>query len=82
MKTATVRDLRNNYKSVLSWVEGGEEVKISRRGKVIARLVPEKPKPQKVDWSQSAAFKLDRSKMKMLTAEDSAAIIAESRGSY
>ena len=82
MKTATVRELRNEYKRVLGWAEAGEEVAISRRGKVIARLVPEKPKMGKVDWTQSAAFKMDRSKMRMLTAEQSAAIIAESRGSY
>ena len=55
MKTATVRELRNQYRSVLGWVEAGEEVAISKRGKVIARLVPEKPKSKQVDWAQSAA---------------------------
>jgi prevent-host-death family protein len=84
MKTATVRELRNNYRHVLEWVEAGEEVTISRRGKVIARLVPEKPKSRKVDWTKSAAFALHEKwkHMRKLTAEESAQIIADSRGSY
>ena len=82
MKTATVRELRNQYRSVLGWVEAGEEVTISKRGKIIARLVPEKPKPTKVDWTQSAAFKRDRTGMRMLTAEESLALIHESSGKY
>jgi len=82
MKTATVRELRNQYRSVLSWVEAGEEVMISKRGKIIARLVPEKPKPTKVDWTQSAAVKRDRTGMRMLTAEESQALIHDSSGNY
>jgi len=50
MKTATLRELRTRYASVMKWIEAGEEVKISKDGKVIARLVPEKPKARrKVD---------------------------------
>ncbi len=82
MKTASVRELRNQYLSVLRWVEAGEEVRISRRGVVIARLVPEQPARRRVDWSKSAAAKLDRRKMPRLTARQSASILAESRGSY
>jgi len=82
MKTATVRELRNQYRSVLSWVEAGEEVMISKRGKIIARLVPEKPKPTKVDWTQSAALKRDRTGMTMLTAEQAKSLLDYSRGNY
>lgn len=42
MKTATVRDLRNNFAVISSWLENGEEVAITRRGKKLARLVPER----------------------------------------
>jgi len=50
MKTATLRELRTRYSTVMKWIEEGEKVKISRHGKVIARLVPEKPKARrKVD---------------------------------
>jgi prevent-host-death family protein len=80
MKTATVRQLRNQYTEVLGWVEAGEEVRISRRGKVIARLVPEKPKSKRVDWSKSAALTMDRSDWPVLSAKQIASIIAYGRG--
>ncbi|MCE0499172.1 MAG: type II toxin-antitoxin system prevent-host-death family antitoxin [Methylacidiphilales bacterium] len=82
MKTATVRELRNQYRSVLEWVEAGEEVTISRRGKVIARLVPEKLKPRQVDWTQSAALRLERKTLPVLTAWQSKSLLADSRGSF
>ncbi|MGA2555286.1 MAG: type II toxin-antitoxin system prevent-host-death family antitoxin [Verrucomicrobiota bacterium] len=40
MKTATVRQLRHDFGSVLNWVEEGEAVRISKRGKTIALLSP------------------------------------------
>ncbi len=40
MKTATVRQLRHDFGSVLTWVEAGEAVGISKRGKIIALLSP------------------------------------------
>jgi antitoxin (DNA-binding transcriptional repressor) of toxin-antitoxin stability system len=44
MKTATIRDLRNQFARVSKWLEKGETVQIYRRGKPFARVVPE-PKP-------------------------------------
>ena len=56
MKTATVRELHNHYTSVMKWIDAGEVVRISKNGKIIARLVPEKPKARrKVECSVSAA---------------------------
>lgn len=43
MKTATVRELRHDFGTVLSWVEEGEAVQISKRGKVVALLSPPPP---------------------------------------
>jgi antitoxin (DNA-binding transcriptional repressor) of toxin-antitoxin stability system len=40
MKTATVRDLRNNFARVSRWLRAGEEVTITRRGEVMGKLVP------------------------------------------
>ncbi len=40
MKTATVADLRNNFRRVSSWIENGELVEIVKRGRIFARLVP------------------------------------------
>ena len=58
MKTASVRELRNHYNTLLGWVAEGEEVVITKRGKSVARLVPEVDGGDvKVDWSQSAAMR-------------------------
>lgn len=40
MKTATVRELRNDFPRIEAWVHEGESINISKRGKVIAMLVP------------------------------------------
>ncbi|MDB6108373.1 MAG: Antitoxin [Pedosphaera sp.] len=40
MKTATLRQLRHDFGSVLAWVEEGEAVGISKRGRLIAMLSP------------------------------------------
>jgi antitoxin (DNA-binding transcriptional repressor) of toxin-antitoxin stability system len=40
MKTATVRDLRNNFARLSKWLEQGETIEIIKRGKPMASLVP------------------------------------------
>ncbi len=40
MRTATVRELRNDFPRIEAWVHEGESINISKRGKVIAVLVP------------------------------------------
>ena len=40
MKTATVRDLRNNFARLSAWIGEGESVEITKGGKAFARLVP------------------------------------------
>ena len=44
MRKATIRQMQHNLSEVLSWVEGGEEVEVLRRNKVVARLVPAAPR--------------------------------------
>ena len=80
MKTATMRQLRNESRAVLAWVEAGEEVTISKRGKIIARIVPPKPKPKKVDWTKSAALTMDRSDWPKLSAKQTKALWDDLRG--
>jgi antitoxin (DNA-binding transcriptional repressor) of toxin-antitoxin stability system len=53
-KTATVADLRNNFRRVSAWLENGESVEIVKRGRRFARLVPAVAvhgKPVKVDFA-------------------------------
>jgi len=38
MKTATVRDLRNQFADVARWIESGERVTITRNGVAFATL--------------------------------------------
>ena len=52
MKTATVRDLRNNFASLAKSIEHGEQITITRNGKNFATLSPTFPeKRPKVDWA-------------------------------
>src|SRR6516225_11955176 len=41
MKTASVRQLRNNFSQIARWLKDGEQVVITMRKKVIARMIPE-----------------------------------------
>ena len=40
MKTASVRDLRQEFPRILAWVQAGEEVAITVRRQAVARLSP------------------------------------------
>ncbi len=52
MKTASIRELRNNFANLSKWIEHGEQVAITRNGKAFATLSPATPeKPRKVDWA-------------------------------
>jgi antitoxin (DNA-binding transcriptional repressor) of toxin-antitoxin stability system len=84
MKTATVRELRNRYTQLLEWIDAGEEIKITRRGVVIARLVPEhrvRAHPG-VDWTRSAAFALGRLDLRPLKVEQTAELLDDNKGSF
>ena len=47
MKTATVRELRNDFGTVSKWLESGETVQIMKRGKPFARVIPEPGKSKR-----------------------------------
>jgi prevent-host-death family protein len=81
MKTATVRTLRNDYAELLRRVETGEEIAISRRGKIVARLMPPSAGAAKIDWSASAARALPRDAKPMSDA-DRAKLMADSQGAW
>ena len=79
MKTASVADLRNRFPSVFRWIEDGETVELTKRGRVVARIVPApKPKPGKFKMPDFAAMRReiygDDLNSRMLSPEDSAFI--------
>jgi antitoxin (DNA-binding transcriptional repressor) of toxin-antitoxin stability system len=41
MKSATVRELRNNFSQIAKWLRDGEQVVITMRKKVVGRIIPE-----------------------------------------
>ncbi len=83
MKTATVRDLRNRYTSLLRWISAGEEILITQRGVVIARLSPETARTaHAVNWADAPEVRRDRSHERVLGAAQSAALIAEAGGKW
>jgi prevent-host-death family protein len=83
MRTATVRDLRNHYTSLLGWISAGEEIIITQRGRPIARLIPENPaKPGKVNWADSPAVLRDRSAEPILSAAESSQLIHDAAGQW
>jgi antitoxin (DNA-binding transcriptional repressor) of toxin-antitoxin stability system len=54
MKSATVADLRNNFRRVSAWIKNGESVEIIKHGEKFARLVPavvSPARPRKVDFA-------------------------------
>jgi antitoxin (DNA-binding transcriptional repressor) of toxin-antitoxin stability system len=80
MKTANVRQLRHDFGSVMTWVAEGEQVKIVKKGKIIALLSPP-PQPRPRKKIKLPDFKVRRKRIfgdKVLPGN----IVAEERGSY
>ena len=46
MRQASVRDLRYDFKKIEGLLQRGEEIEITKRGRVIARLVPQNGQPR------------------------------------
>jgi prevent-host-death family protein len=61
MKTATVRQLRHDFGSVLNWVEEGQAVGISKHGRIVALLSPPPtPRPPRARKRPDFAGRLKR----------------------
>ena len=56
MKTATARELRNQFASIARWLEQGETVVLTRRGRPLGRIVPEPGATQASNRSRRALF--------------------------
>ena len=44
MKNVTVVEAKSHFSALLAEVEAGEEIAVTRHGKVVARLVPDRPR--------------------------------------
>jgi len=54
MKTATVREVQHGLATVLSQVQKGQEIAVTKRGKVIAHIVPATRAKGRLHWPDSA----------------------------
>ena len=58
MKTATIRQVRHDFGTVLAWIAEGEEVTVLNRTRPVARILPPRPvvpRPGGYRWMISAA---------------------------
>jgi antitoxin (DNA-binding transcriptional repressor) of toxin-antitoxin stability system len=53
MRLMSFTDFRKNASAILDLVEQGEEVRIQRHGKIIARIVPPEASRGKPAWKKS-----------------------------
>jgi len=49
MPSVNLRELRDTRK-LLAWLEAGEVVELRKRNQIVARIVPESPRIQPVEW--------------------------------
>jgi antitoxin (DNA-binding transcriptional repressor) of toxin-antitoxin stability system len=54
MPSVNLRQLRDT-RQLLAWLDAGEVVELRKRNRVVARIVPESPKIQPVEWPDFAA---------------------------
>ena len=84
MKTASIRQVRQDFNTVLDWIDAGELVEISKRGKVVALLSP--PPPEKTPRPRKRPDFAARLKMRdggrVISAGVMDEILTESKGSY
>ncbi len=80
MKTASLRDLRYSFKKIEHLLRQGEEVQITKRRHVIARLVPEQPSasPELPDFIGRMRAIYGTKKLKVSGAD----LISEDRNRY
>jgi len=80
MKTATVRDLRYRFPEIEARLRDGEEIQISKRKRVIARLVPERSRPKR-SWPDFMA-RLQQMYGKKRLKVSGAELLAQERDRY
>lgn len=84
MKTASIRQVRHEFNMVLDWIGAGEQVEISKRGKVVALLSPPPPaKALRLRKRPDFAARLKlRDGGRVIGADVMDEILADSKGSY
>lgn len=79
MKSATVRDLRYHFSEIEARLQKGEEIEIRKRRRVIARLLPVRPKPDAYPDFAARIREIFGDKM---VEQTGAELVAEDRDRY
>ena len=79
MKTATVRDLRYHFSEIEARLQKGEEIEIRKRKRVIARLVPVRPKREAYPDFGARAREIFGDRVMTMTGTE---LMAEDRDRY
>jgi len=54
MRTASLTDFRRRLNEIVRWIDAGEQIQITRRSRVIARVVPEDAANGAIEWPDFA----------------------------
>jgi antitoxin (DNA-binding transcriptional repressor) of toxin-antitoxin stability system len=80
MRKATVRDLRYRFREVEGLLREGEEIQITKRKRVIARLIPSRPAvPARRPDFLARLKKMYKGKRMKVSGAD---LVAQERGRY
>jgi prevent-host-death family protein len=79
MKTVSVREVQHNLAAVLEMVSRGQEIAVTKRGRVIARIVPARDRRERVEWPDAAA-RMRRLGQGASRGTPASTIITETRG--
>lgn len=79
MKTASVRELRNDFAKISRWLQDGESVEIRTRGKLIGRIAPARTSAPPVRAWPNFAARAHKAFGRTVTP-DSQPLIDEGRG--
>lgn len=83
MKTASIRQVRHDFNAVLDWIDAGEQVEISKRGKVVALLSPPPAKAPRSRQRPDLAARLRmRDCGRVISAGVMDEILADAKGAY
>jgi prevent-host-death family protein len=83
MKTASIRELRHDFGQILEWVANGEEVSITKRRQLVARLVPVLPKKKARAKMPDITARLQKVfGRKAISAREMKRIMAKNRGNW
>lgn len=80
MKQATLRDLRYNFNRIATLLQEGEEIQITKRKRVVARILP--PEPAKVVERVDFMARLKATYGDRVMDQSSAQLLAQERDRY